>query len=148
MAKNWIKDVSFLLAILILFVSVVQVGLSTFWPDPEYPTNDCYRDIEPEEKVNQECLDQAEAERKLVEEQRDAQHRNKFIIGTVLSLLAIILVLFVKLENNIVYGLFGGAIINQLFTLRFVENRNITGFIILLVLFILVIFFVQKKSKK
>jgi RsiW-degrading membrane proteinase PrsW (M82 family) len=131
MADNWIKKVSFVLAVLILFVAVVQVGLGTFWPNPD-----------------DACLAEDRAAREAHDEASKDVNAIKFIVGTVISLLAVLIVLFVKFNNNIVYGLFGGAVFNQLFTLGYARDENYIGFVALLILFVVVIFFIQRNSKK
>jgi RsiW-degrading membrane proteinase PrsW (M82 family) len=145
MADNWIKKVSFVLAVLILFVAVVQVGLGTFWPNPDYPQTPC---LMQEGKADDACLAEDRAAREAHDEASKDVNAIKFIVGTVISLLAVLIVLFVKFNNNIVYGLFGGAVFNQLFTLGYARDENYIGFVALLILFVVVIFFIQRNSKK
>lgn len=143
---SWIKKVSFILAIVILFVAVVQVGLNTFWPNPEYPISDCY--IKNTSEPDEACLAEDRIAQEKYQDSQDGVNRIKFIIGTLISLFAVLLVLFVKFNESIIYGLFSGAIFNMLFTLGFARDKNLIGFIALLALFVIVIFFVQRKSKK
>lgn len=143
---SWIKKVSFILAIVILFVAVVQVGLNTFWPNPEYPMSDCY--LKTASEPDEACIAEDRIAQEKYQESQDGVNRIKFIIGTIISLIAVLLVLFVKFNESIIYGLFSGAIFNMLFTLGFARDKNLFGFIALLALFVIVIFFVQRKSKK
>ena len=153
---NHIRNTVFILAILILYIPMVQLAITTFIPrtDAEmYPRIDCaqpYKETltDEEQLAQQRCFDEQQAQAEKNDAVRQERDTIRFVVAALISFLTVLLVALLSLESVISYGLFGGAALNILFSLRFSVNKSLTGFIVLLVLFIASIWFIRKQMRK
>jgi len=145
--SNKLKEIGYILAIVILFIPAVQLGLSTFVESPDEPEyRSCY--IKEIEEVNDAC----EAEHELVwDEYRKEKGDSdvlKFIIVSIVGLVTILATIFATLQPTVKYGLFTGAVVNEFVSfLMFNIKKSMIGLVLLVVLFILVVWFINKDEK-
>lgn len=147
MVSNKLKEIGYILAIVILFIPAVQLGLSTFVDSPDEPEyRSCY--IKEIGEVNEAC----EAEHELIwEEYRKEKGDSdvlKFIIVSIVGLVTILATIFATLQPTVKYGLFTGAVVNEFVSfLMFNIKKSMIGLVLLVVLFILVVWFINKDEK-
>jgi ABC-type glycerol-3-phosphate transport system permease component len=149
--KDW-RGIVFGLAIAMLFVPMVFLGVNTAFQEIE---ENCTRLYKPCIDQEAECLEEAQ---RLQEEQlecyrdfeamRKTQDGHKFIALIGVCLL-ISLLLLSRLHNSIIYGLFFGIVITAFVsTIAYLRARSFAGFILLVLLFIMAIYFIQKQSQE
>lgn len=151
MAFEW-RKVVFAIAISLLFVPMVYLGVNTFFPAE--PQNTCYpRFIAPpckeEESAcweRQRATDMEMQDCQLAwEQERKRYEGGKYIVIMLISIAAS-LVMLLRLEKSIVYGLFFGVVITAFTgTLRYIDARSVFGFGLMVALFALIIAFVQRE---
>lgn len=149
---DW-KRIVFAIAICLIYIPMVFMAVNTFFPKVSY--NTCYYPKEIPVAVgtlNQSELDAQYREMQECEQNYSVEREKydgwKFIAIMILSIVAA-LVMLLKLDKSIVLGLFLGVVITALVaTIRYMESRSIPGFILLVILFVLIIFFVNIKRKE
>ncbi|RLE45495.1 hypothetical protein DRJ25_05570, partial [Candidatus Woesearchaeota archaeon] len=98
---------------------------------------------------NQKCWEKNQEEMQKWEENKRKYDSYKYIFIGIVSLLALIITLIIQLNNSIRWGLFIGSTITAfLSTLIYFRTKSRIGFLILLILFVTVIIFINKKIKK
>ena len=139
----------FAIAICLLYIPMVFMAVNTFFP--EIPDNDCY--------IARPFVEGDEAENiKYNEEMRECEQAYskeesrydgwKFIVVMIINIIAAF-VMLLKLDKSVVYGLFFGVVITAFSaTIRYMESRSIPGFILLVLLFGMIIYFVSSRGKK
>jgi len=71
----------------------------------------------------------------------------KFIVIMIISIIAAF-VMLIKLDKSIIFGLFFGVVITAFTaTINYMESRSVIGFALLVFLFGLIIYFVNRMSK-
>ena len=151
------KKVVFALAISLLFVPLVYLGINTFFP--ENPDNDCYRSLLP---LNcRDAEDVSACEQANLENQNemddcwdeyDALNKkydgNKYIVLMIICVITSF-VMLMNLDKSVKYGLFMGVVITAFSgTMQYIESRSLIGFILMIILFVVIIYFVQRNSKR
>lgn len=146
MKTRQLKDIGYVLAIVVLFVPVVQLALSTFIDSPDYPhTPTCFKG----EVIDQECEDMNRETFDAYEEEREASDTLKFIFASLIGLGTILITIFAKLNPIVKGGLFAGAVFNEFFSIvAFNIEKSLIGWILLAVLFVLVVWFINRDTKK
>ncbi len=157
---DWQKAISTLL-ITILFVPLVFMGANVFFPkyDSNYKEKPCAMMPSPEGMTaeetkelnieNQKCWEKNQEEMQKWEENKRKYDSYKYIFIGIVSLLALISTLIIQLNHSIRWGLFIGSTITAfLSTLIYFRTKSRMGFLILLILFVTVIIFINKKIKK
>lgn len=153
---NW-KKIVFALAIALLYIPLVFLGVNTFFP--EDPVNDCYKfqlPVNCKEAENVTVCEQASLEDQEemnlcyeeYENERQKHDGNKYVV---LMLICVItsFVMLMSLDKSVKYGLFIGVVITAFSgTMQYIESRSLIGFILMVVLFVVIIYFVQRNSKK
>ncbi len=156
---NSIRNVVFILAIVILYIPMVQLAVTTFIPRTEaeeYSYKDCAAprpvlegEMSEEERRSQEACfaeqRELEQQRQNVRKQRDTI---RFIVAALISFVTVALAAFLGFDMVINYGLFSAAVLNILFSLRFSVDKSVTGLVILAVLFVTSIVFIRRQLKK
>jgi len=154
--RSKILDLVFILAIVVLYIPMIHLGLNSFFPDPDYDYYDDCRKPRPvasemsetEKAEYDQCTEEQIQQNRINDEERDRVHKIKFIIAGIIGFLTIMLVYFVEFPNAINYGLFFGGVLNMVFALNWSRDKNIVGFIIFIVLFVMTIFFIKKQLKR
>jgi hypothetical protein len=157
---DWRKIV-FAIAIALLFIPMVFLGVNTFFP--KEPANTCYNNMFPvapkEGPLTQEEQAQYNADQqKYNEEQQVCQTAwdaariqydgMKYIVIMIICIIASFTMLL-NLDKSIIYGLFFGVVITAFSgTIAYIQARSIVGFILMVVLFILIIVWVQRERQK
>ncbi len=156
---NFHKIISSLI-ITILFIPLVFMGANVFFPkfDSYNEFKPCYpprptgltaeRSIEFDEE-NRKCMEESEAKRKVWQEEKNQYDSWKYIFIVAVCLVALLAALFIPMAFNIKMGLFIGAAISAFAsTLIYFGTKSKMGFALLVILFIIAIFFVNKERKK
>jgi hypothetical protein len=147
---DW-KKIVFALAITLLYIPMVFMAVNTFFPDT--PQNTCYaiRPALPERNQTQEYeqsmqeLRQCEADYRQLQQQ---YHGWKFITIMIINIITAG-IMITKLDKSIIYGLFFGVVITAFTaTIRYMDSHSIPGFILLVILFGIVIYFVNAMRNK
>jgi hypothetical protein len=154
MKSNWIV---FAIAITLIFVPMVFLGVNTFFPkEPNgsecnyitpmksctiNATDACLKEQEAANQKSMECYNR-------LEEERTRYDGLKYITIMVICLIASF-VMLTRLDKSILYGLFAGVVLSAFIgTIRYISARSILGFGLLVLLFIVVIYFIQRDRKK
>ena len=142
------------LIVILLFVPLVFMGANVFFPDVEYPPYPCIAKPYPSDGAVNESdrIEQAVCERqhqelsKKFETERRQINGWKYVFVVVVSLVALVGALFVPLDASIRFGLFLGSALASFFsTWVYFDSRSIPGFIVLVVIFLVSVFFIQKQ---
>jgi len=150
---DW-RKIIFALAISLLFIPMVYLGINTFFPEgPDF--DDCYAEVRlPCEPGDEACYEQNTAQNKENRECMQAyeKERTKYDSGKYIALMIICViasfVMLIKLDKSIIYGLFFGVVITAFSgTMQYMGARSLIGFILMVCLFILIIYFVQRERK-
>ena len=150
------RKVVFAIAICLLYIPMVFMAVNTFFPDA--PTNDCYmrysypmpaavgKDV-PQAEVNDYQRQMNVCEQTFQAEQKKYDGW-KFIVIMVINILAAF-VMLLNIEQSIIFGLFFGVTITAFSaTIRYIEARSLIGFGLLVVLFGLIIYFVNSRKDR
>lgn len=144
------KSVVFAVAIALLFIPMVFLGVNTFFPEADYSDCDSIPICGPD--AADDCLEGRELTaqaKECYEEQdkiREKYDGSKYITIIVICLIASMIML-VKLDKSIVFGLFTGIVITAFVgTIRYISSKSYIGFALLVVLFFVIIFFIQKEK--
>ena len=145
---DW-KKIIFAIAICLIYIPMVFMAVNTFFP--ETPKNTC-RNFYPVDKnmtvlqSEQYNQDMQECEENY-DEQRTKYDGWKFIVIMIINIIAALFMLM-KLDKSIIFGLFFGIVITAFTaTINYMESRSIIGFALLVFLFGLIIYFVNRMSK-
>lgn len=149
---DW-KKIVFAIAICLLYISIVFMAVNTFFPEMS-SMNECYRDfkvISPDGmEPNQTQMDESNNEMRDCEiayEKERAQYDSwKFIVIMILNILAAF-VMLLNIDKSIIFGLFFGVTITAFSaTIRYINSRSVIGFGLLVLLFGIIIYFVNSKK--
>ena len=149
------------LIIIILYVPLVFLGANVFFPEYSgensyYRYNECYKptpvdnnQIIVNETAQQECQKQQEAKSQEFQKAKNKYESKKYIAITIFNLVILIITLFLVLDSNILLGLFvGSTIATFAATIRFFDTNSKIGFVILLLIFIITIYVINKYKDK
>lgn len=150
--KDWRKIV-FAIAICLLYIPMVYMGVNTFFP--KTPRDTCY-DTSVPMKMQENATDEQwiEYNRKMTEcensyqDEREKYDGWKFIVIMIINIV-FAFVMLLNLDKSIIFGLFFGVVITAFTaTIRYIESRTIIGFFLLIVLFGIIIYFVNSMRNK
>ncbi|OIO62734.1 hypothetical protein COY26_00040 [Candidatus Woesearchaeota archaeon CG_4_10_14_0_2_um_filter_33_10] len=150
---DW-KKIVFAIAICLIYIPMVFMAVTTFFP--KTPVNECYVDykypIAAEGKeLNQTQLDEYNRNMRECEISFESERTKydgwKFIVIMIVNIIATLFMLM-KLDKSIIFGLFFGVVITAFTaTINYMESRSVIGFALLVFLFGLIIYFVNRLSK-
>lgn len=145
---DW-KKIVFAIAICLIYIPMVFMAVNTFFP--ETPRNTCYKFYSPDKNMTNVERDQYNQDMRECEENYDKQKTKydswKFIVIMIISIIAAF-VMLIKLDKSIIFGLFFGVVITAFTaTINYMESRSVIGFALLVFLFGLIIYFVNRMSK-
>ncbi len=151
---DW-KKIVFAIAICLIYIPMVFMAVNTFFP--KAPVNECYIDykypvIAAENKeINQTQLDEYNRKIRECEISFDSERTKydgwKFIVIMIVNIIATLFMLM-KFDKSIIFGLFFGVVITAFSaTINYMESRSVIGFALLVFLFGLIIYFVNRLSK-
>lgn len=163
---NWMKLLSALIIIL-LYVPMVFLGANVFFPqytgsDSYYTGTDCYgkypypvsEKTTPAEasavtEKQQACNEEYQNALKAWETEKNAYEGKKYVFVTLFNLIVLLGALLIPLlQDSVILGLFLGSTISTFAaTLRFFNTNSRVGFMLLVVTFIIVLFFVNRKKE-
>lgn len=163
---NWTKLI-YVLIIVLLYVPMVFLGANVFFPQytgsnayfNDY--NECYskyypaaeKTTEVEQNIISEkqrtCQEEFLAKQRAWEEKKLSYESKKYMFITLFNLLVLLFALLIpKLQDNVTMGLFVGSIASTFgATLRYFDTNSKIGFIILVIIFCMMIFFINKKKE-
>ena len=163
---SWMKLV-YTLIVVFLYVPLVFLGVQTFLPkysDYDYPIQykDCYAytpydeqskcyDAEEQAKIIEQ-RDQCMAEQQAVTDKYNKEKREyetwKYLSVLGFAVFTLVLVMFIGFDVPIKIGLFiGSAAAVFIATMQYFETKSIPAFVVLLVVFGLVVYVIQKREK-
>ncbi|MFH1174556.1 MAG: hypothetical protein V1725_05440 [archaeon] len=140
----------FVVALVVVYLPLVQISITTIFPRDNfsspyaYPQKDCMVNGTQDDS----CLEQQRLESIAYETQMQHDDTLRFLVAAIISFITVAIIWFIPFEPLIAYGLFVGAALNILFSLRFNVNQSIFGVIVLLLLFIISVLYVNKQLKK
>lgn len=148
---DW-KKIVFAIAISLLYIPMVFMAVNTFFP--ETPINTCYsfKPYPLGENITDVERDQYNREMQECQEKYDEQKTKydgwKFIVIMLINIIAALFMLM-KLDKSIIFGLFFGIVITAFTaTINYMQSRSVLGFILLVFLFGLIVYFVNILSKE
>ena len=151
---NW-KPVVFTILVIILYVPLVFMGSNVFFPKytDNFPYKECYPRVEPINNTNQEninkCLDEQNVKQVQYEKEKRGYDGWKYLAIVLFNLVIVSLILFLNFNNEITYGLFIGATVATFIaTLIYFNTRSKLGFLALVLVFVLSIYFITKLANK
>lgn len=164
---NWTKLISVLIIVL-LYIPMVFLGANVFFPKYTgmhsyyQPTIDCYNKYpyptKPEEGTEALRGDISEKQRVCQQENQQAQEKweqeklqyegTKYVFITLFNLVVLLGAVFIPLKDSVSMGLFLGSIATTFgATIRYFDTRSKLGFVILVVTFVLMVYFINKKKE-
>ena len=142
--------------ILLIYIPLVFMGANVFFP--EYTGPDSYYQYEEctlpqpvgstQDLKTQECS--REQEKKRIEFEREKNNYNvrKYLFIVIFSLISLIVISLIKIEEVIKLGIFSGATISTFVsTLMYFNTKSKIGFSVLVLIFILVVYYINKNKK-
>lgn len=162
---NWTK-LLYVLIIVLIYAPMVFLGANVFFPkytgmNSYYqPSVDCYSkyptpamdkatsaEIAAANDKQQTCYEQNVAEQKAFEEAKNTYDGWKYVFIALFNLAIILFALFVPMQDSIVMGLFLGSIVATFgATTGYFETNSKIGFGVLVVIFFVMLFFINKKK--
>ncbi|MDO8643234.1 MAG: hypothetical protein Q7R76_06695 [Candidatus Woesearchaeota archaeon] len=164
---NWTKLISVLIIVL-LYIPMVFLGANVFFPQYTgthsyyQPSIDCYNkypyparpedgtealrgDISEKQRV---CQQQNQQEQEKWEQEKLQYEGTKYVFITLFNLVVLLGAVFIPaLKDSVSMGLFLGSIATTFgATIRYFDTRSKLGFIILVVTFLLMVYFINKKK--
>ena len=139
--------------ILLIYIPLVFMGANIFFPnftgpDSHYRYVECPSkslDLEPD----RDCFNKQENSRLEFEREKSSYNAYKYIFVVVISLISLLIINFINVESIIKLGIFLGAIISTFIsTLVHFNTNSKIGFAILVLIFILVIYYINKNKQK
>ena len=164
---SWNKLI-YTLIVILLYVPLVFLGVRTFLPEynEQYSYTmykDCYALAPYEGEVGKcynaeeqatmvanrdACLETQQAEQKVYDDEKRKYDTWKYLTVLGVAVLTLVLVMFLVFDVPIKIGLFIGAAATVFIaTIQYFETESIPAFIVLLVVFGLVIYLIQKREK-
>ncbi len=163
---SWSKLI-YTLIVIFLYVPLVFLGVRTFLPEYsgyyEYPVyKDCYgyapyaeesKCYDADEQTimvekRDQCLAEQQAEQKQYDEEKRHYDTWKYLSVLGFAVLTLVLVMFLGFDVPIKVGLFvGSAAAVFIGTMQYFETESIPAFIVLLLVFGIVVYLIQKREK-
>lgn len=150
----WTKIV-FTLVVLLIYIPMVFMGANVFFPKytghNSYFESKCYGTpkLETNQTELEECIENEKSERDKYEDEKQEYESWKYFAIIMFNLIALLVVMFIALEGSIVMGIFLGSIITSFFaTWIYFDTKSKLGFGTLVVIFLLVLYFINKKKDK
>lgn len=162
---SWIKLI-YTLIVIFLYVPLVFLGVRTFLPEytnydypvykdcygyaPYVETDKCYTAEEQTKIVEarDQCVAEQQAEQKAYDDAKRGYDTWKYLSVLGFAVLTLMLVMFLVFDVPIKIGFFIGAAATVFIaTIQYFETESIPAFIVLLVVFGLVIYLIQKREK-
>ncbi len=161
-AFSWQK-LAYTAIVIILYIPLVFVGIRTFLPEYtnyyDYPQKDCYMYQPYTENMTSktqyetqtlydECWEEQRTAQKTWDEEKRQYDVWKYLTVLGVVLLTLVAVVFVTLDMPIKLGLFVGAAITAFIaTIQYFESESKLAFVLLVVVFIVVLYLIQKRNK-
>jgi hypothetical protein len=157
----WVK-LAYIALVVILYIPLVFIGVRTFLPDytdyNDRPYNECYFDryspelsVAEQEKVqilSDECYEEQRVLQQVYDEEKRGYDVWKYLVVLGIVFVTLLLVVFVPLDSAIRVGLFVGSSISVFVaTMEYFETESKLAFALLVVVFGLVLFVIQKRQK-
>ncbi len=158
----WTK-VLYTAIVILLYVPLVLIGVRTFLPNytdyynsPIY--EDCYMKYQynlnnanmTQEQVDKQtqCLQNQQDQQKTYEQEKRHYDAWKYLTVLGFTLITLVSVIFIPLDLPIRIGLFAGAAMTAFVsTIEYFNTESIPAFIVLVVVFLLVLYIIQKRGK-
>ncbi|MAG47944.1 hypothetical protein CL617_05030 [archaeon] len=142
------------LIVILLYIPLTFMAVNVFFTqDFDNFYDDCFLpgravpqilEENPEKEILEKCN---EEERTKFENEKKTYNGYKYLFIVSLALVTILASILIKNNEPIVLGLFLGAVITTFIsTLRYLDTRSKLGFVVLLGIFILTLYFLNKNS--
>ena len=165
---NWSK-LLYTLIIVLLYVPMVFVGANVFFPEYTgtdsyyHGTEDCYlkypspapeKTLAAEQSIaitekQAQCQKDFYANQQKWEQEKLVYEGTKYVFITLFNLLILVIAVFLPfLKDSVALGLFLGSVFATFgATIRYFDTRSKIGFVLLVITFIVVIFFINRKKE-
>lgn len=163
---SWMKLI-YSLIVIFLYVPLVFVGVRTFLPEYtnhyDYPmykdcysyalyseTDKCYNAEEQEKMIEKrdQCLQEQQADQKAYDETKRDYDTWRYLAILGVAVLTLVLMMFLAFDTPIKIGLLiGSAAAVFISTMQYFETKSIPAFIVLLTVFCIIVFVIQKREK-
>src|SRR3989344_9668150 len=136
--------------VILIYIPLVFMGANVFFP--EFTGSESY--YQPEECAlpqpvgqdikTQECYKEQEKNRIAFEKEKNNYNVRKYLFVVIFSLISLLAISFIKIEEVIKLGIFSGATISTFVsTLMYFNTKSKIGFSVLVLIFILVIYYIN-----
>ena len=147
-SMNW-TDAVYSLVIILLYLPLVFLGANVLFPEFDtYPEFECLRPVDPASADTAEfeaCQQGHKAQLESYRENKRSYDAWKYFFIVIVNLIALLIAL-APFNPSIVYGLFVGSTFASFFsTWIYFDARSLPGFLILVVIFAVTIFFIQRR---
>ncbi len=143
--------------VLLIYIPLVFMGANVFFP--KYTGPDSYYQYEEcalptpagstQDLKTQECYKEQEKKRMEFEREKNNYNVRKYLFVVIFSLISLLVISFIKTEEVIKLGIFSGATISTFVsTLIYFNTKSKIGFLVLVLIFILVIYYINKNKKE
>lgn len=141
--------------ILLIYIPLVFMGANVFFPkytgaESYYSYEECNlpQPVGQEVKTN-ECFREQEKNRIAFEKEKNNYNVRKYLFVVIFSLISLIVISLIKIEDVIKLGIFSGATISTFVsTLMYFNTKSKIGFSVLVLIFILVVYYINKNKKE
>jgi hypothetical protein len=153
---NW-KLFLFAAIVALLYVPITIVGTNTFFPQYNNFDSGCYLKypypVAKAPNVNPDPVETQQSDQARAQCEKDYQtamneyNAQKYIAIMIANVLVLLLVIFVSFNDSIRYGLFCGVAISSFIAvLMYQQTQSKLGFVVLLIVFGLCIWFINKEK--
>ncbi len=163
---SWMKLI-YSLIVIFLYVPLVFVGVRTFLPEyTDYYTSPFYKDCyaytmypETDKCYNAEeqvkvvesrdaCINEQQREQRTYDETKRDYDTWRYLAILGVAVLTLVLMMFITFDTPIKIGLFiGSAAAVFISTMQYFETKSIPAFIVLLTVFCIIVFVIQKRER-
>jgi len=141
--------------VLLIYIPLVFMGANVFFPkytgpNSYYQYKECALSVTPGEdrQIDQKCIEEQEQKRIQFETEKNAYNANKYLFIVLIALVSLGIISLLKLDNSINLGVFlGAAITTFVSTLMYLQTASKLGFGVLVLVFILTVYCINKNKK-
>ena len=152
---NW-KLVLFSAILVLLYVPLTLIGANTFFPEYSSYDSGCYVKYPYPVVKEGDAVAQAEATRldqvrvdceKAYQDAKNSYNARKYVAIMLVNVIVLLLVLFLRMNESIKYGLFFGVVVSSFFAIMtYQETKSKIGFAIILLVFVLCLVFINRQK--
>lgn len=152
---NW-KLLLFSAILVLLYVPLTLIGANTFFPEYSSYDSGCYmkypypavREGDAAAQTEAVRLDKERADcENAYQDAKNSYNAQKYVAIMLVNVLVLLLVLFLRMNESIKYGLFFGVVVSSFFAIMtYQETKSKIGFAIILLVFVLCLVFINRQK--